>query len=173
MDLTIGIETRDEYLSLEVAKGAMTMVRDVLLAKPGETVLITGDTSSDKRVIDAFAQAAYAIDAIPIVINYATAPCAVMDPPAPVAAAVEKADVWIEVSLSYIMHTKAFQNAMAAGTRYICLTGMDVEMLVKTVTRVNYDLMIELGEHFKKILGEADKIQVKSKNGTDLIAYHH
>ena len=130
MDLTIGIETRDEYLSLEVAKGAMTMVRDVLLAKPGETVLITGDTSSDKRVIDAFAQAAYAIDAIPIVINYATAPCAVMDPPAPVAAAVEKADVWIEVSLSYIMHTKAFQNAMAAGTRYICLTGMDVEMLV-------------------------------------------
>ena len=94
MDLTIGIETRDEYLSLEVAKGAMTMVRDVLLAKPGETVLITGDTSSDKRVIDAFAQAAYAIDAIPIVINYATAPCAVMDPPAPVAAAVEKADVW-------------------------------------------------------------------------------
>ena len=92
MDLTIGIETRDEYLSLEVAKGAMTMVRDVLLAKPGETVLITGDTSSDKRVIDAFAQAAYAIDAIPIVINYATAPCAVMDPPAPVAAAVEKAD---------------------------------------------------------------------------------
>ena len=102
MDLTIGIETRDEYLSLEVAKGAMTMVRDVLLAKPGETVLITGDTSSDKRVIDAFAQAAYAIDAIPIVINYATAPCAVMDPPAPVAAAVEKADVWIEVSLSTI-----------------------------------------------------------------------
>ena len=46
---------------------------------------------------------------------------------------------------------------MTAGTRYICLTGMDVEMLVKTVTRVNYDLMIELGEHFKKILGEAEQ----------------
>ena len=134
MDLSIGIETRDEYLSLEVAKGAMTMVRDVLLAKPGETVLITGDTSSDKRVIDAFAAAAYAIDAVPVILTYATAPCAVMDPPAPVEAAVEKADVWIEVSLSYIMHTKAFQKAMAAGTRYICLTGMDVEMLVKTVT---------------------------------------
>ena len=47
MDLAIGIETRDEYLDLEVAKGAMTMVRDVLLVKPGETVLITADTSSD------------------------------------------------------------------------------------------------------------------------------
>lgn len=35
MDLAIGIETRDEYLDLEVAKGAMTMVRDVLLVKPG------------------------------------------------------------------------------------------------------------------------------------------
>ena len=58
MDLAIGIETRDEYLDLEVAKGAMTMVRDVLLVKPGETVLITADTSSDKRVADAFAKAA-------------------------------------------------------------------------------------------------------------------
>ena len=71
MDLSIGIETRDEYLSLEVAKGAMTMVRDVLLAKPGETVLITGDTSSDKRVIDAFAAAAYAIDADSYLCNCA------------------------------------------------------------------------------------------------------
>ena len=65
------------------------------------------------------------------------------------------------------MHTKAFQNAIAAGVRYICLTGMDVEMLVNTVTKVNYDLMIELGEHFKEILGKANKIEVKSKNGTD------
>lgn len=173
MDLTIGIETRDEYLSLEVAKGAMTMVRDVLLAKPGETVLITGDTSSDRRVIEAFAAAAYAIDAVPVVINYATAPCSLMEPPAPVAGAVERADIWIELSLSYIMHTKAFQASIANGVRYICLTGMDVEMLVNTVTRVNYDLMIELGEHFKSILGKANKIQVKSKNGTDLTAYHN
>ena len=45
-------------------------------------------------------------------------------------------------------------------------------MLVNTVTKVNYDLMIELGEHFKEILRKANKIEVKSKNGTDLIAYH-
>lgn len=101
MDLSIGIEPRDEYLSLEVAKGAMTMVRDVLLAKPGETVLITGDTSSDKRVMDAFAAAAYAIDAVPIVISYATAPCAVMDPPAPIEAAVEKVGFHQDKSLIF------------------------------------------------------------------------
>lgn len=172
MDFSIGIEMREEYLSLEAAKGAMTMVRDVLLVKPGESVVITADTSSDKRVMDAFAKAVYAIDAVPVMLTYPTAPCAVMEPPAPVAGAVERADVWIELSLSYIMHTKAFQKAIAAGVRYICLTGMDVEMLVNTVSRVNYDLMIELGEHFKEILGKANKIQIKSKNGTDLTAYH-
>lgn len=173
MELNSGIETRDEYLSLEAAKGAMTMVRDVLLAKPGETVLITCDTSSDQRVAQAFANAAYAIGAVPVLLNYATAPCAVMEPPAPVAGAAERADVWIELAFSYIMHTQAFQASIAAGVRYICLTGMDVEMLVKTVTRVDYDLMIELGEHFKKILGEADQIEVQSKSGTRLTAYHH
>jgi hypothetical protein len=35
---------------------------------------------------------------------------------------------------------------MDFGARYICLTGMDVEMIVKTVARVDYDAMIELGE---------------------------
>lgn len=172
MNFSIGIEMRDEYLQFEVAKGAMTMVRDVLLAKPGETVVISMDTSSDRRVAEAFAEAAYAIDAIPVVVWYPTAPCALTDPPIPVAGAVEHADVWIELTRSYIMHTKAFQASIAAGVRYICLTGMDVEMLVKTVTRVNYDQMIALGEHFKALLEKANKIQVKSENGTDLIAYH-
>ncbi len=172
MDLNLGIEPTSKYLNFETAKGALKMVRDVLLVKPGENVLITSDSSTDTRVVEAFANAVFCVDAVPTVINYPTAKCAVMDPPAPVAAAVQNCDVWVELTYQYVMHSASFRAAMDAGVRYICLTGMDVEMLVNTVTNVDYDLMIELGEHFKALFEKADKIQVLSKNGTDLIGYH-
>ncbi|GHV62102.1 aminopeptidase [Spirochaetia bacterium] len=172
MELNLGVETRDEYLYLELMKGAMTLVKDVMLVKPGENVVITGDTSSDRRVVDAVSQAVYAIGGIPTVINYATAPNACMEPPAPIGAAVGKADVWIELAYSYIMHSKAFRDSMDFGTRYICLTGMDVEMIVKTVSRVDYDAMIELGEYMKDTLEKADEVIVTAQNGTKLKAYN-
>ena len=61
---------------------------------------------------------------------------------------------------------------MGKGCRYICLTGMDVSMLVNCIARVNYDLVIELGTVFQDILGKADKIEVRNASGTDLIAFN-
>lgn len=172
MELNLGIEPRSEYLALELAKGALTLTRDVMLIKPGENVVITGDTSTDKRVVDATAAAVYAIGGIPTVINYVTAKTACMEPPDPIAAAVSKADVWIEFAYAYIMHSAAFRASMDAGTRYICLTGMDVEMMVKTIANVDYDTMIDFGEYMKSVLEKTDEVIIKCPNGTDLKAYN-
>ena len=49
MELRLGFEPMNGYLKYELYKGAMKLVADVMLAKPGETVLITADTSSDMR----------------------------------------------------------------------------------------------------------------------------
>jgi hypothetical protein len=81
MELNLGFEARDEYLQLETFKGAMVLLRDVMLVKPGLNVLITGDTSSDKRVMDAFAAAAYALDCIPVTAVYPTPQRSLTDPP--------------------------------------------------------------------------------------------
>ncbi len=172
MELNLGIEPRGEYLSIELAKGALTLVKDIMLVKPGENVVITGDTSSDRRVIDAVAGAVYAIGGVPAVINYVTAATACVEPPAPVAAAVAKADVWIELAYAYIMHSAAFRASMDFGTRYICLTAMDVEMMVKTIANVNYDTMIEMGEYIKGLLEKADEVIITCENGTNLKAYN-
>jgi leucyl aminopeptidase (aminopeptidase T) len=40
---------RSEYKHLELVKAAMTLVRDVMLAKSGENVLLTVDTATDLR----------------------------------------------------------------------------------------------------------------------------
>ncbi|HLT19952.1 MAG TPA: hypothetical protein VKZ96_10890, partial [Thermomicrobiales bacterium] len=117
MEFFIGTEMRDEYLSFEVAHAARKMVEEVMPVKPGENVVITGDTSSDRRVVAATAEAVYALGAHPVIIWYETQPDAQMEPPAPVAAALKAADVWFEFGVQYILYTDARVEATKAGCR--------------------------------------------------------
>src|SRR5699024_3880187 len=55
---------------------------------------------------------------------------------------------------------------------YINLTGMDVTMMVNTIGNVDYMTMVKLGETLKKIIYEADKVEIKDENGTNLTAYN-
>ena len=131
MEWNIGVEMRDEYRRLELAKGAMKLVHDIMLCKPGENLVITYDTCVDERVVHALTEAAYATDVVPTVIYYPTADGFYADPPQPVAEAIACADVWIELAYASIMHGPAYRKAVDQnGARYICATGLDTQMLV-------------------------------------------
>ncbi|MEL7568679.1 MAG: aminopeptidase [Dehalobacterium sp.] len=170
MEYPIGIEMRDEYKSFELAKGAMTLVKDIMLVKSGENVVVNVDTAADMRIANAIVNAAFAVGAMPVLIQHPLQKEAFTQPPAPVAGAVAQADVWIELAYNTIMHSPAFRDAMAFGTRYTCLTGMDVEMLVNTIANVDCETVIAFGEYIVNVLEQADEIIVKSKKGTDLRA---
>jgi leucyl aminopeptidase (aminopeptidase T) len=172
MELAVGTEPRPEYSSFELAAAARKLVEDVMLTKPGENVVITADSMSDARVVNATANAAFAMGAIPTVVWYPTGKSACIDPPAPVGGAIERADVWIEYAVAYILYSKPFQQALANGARYICLTGMDVDMMVRTIGKVDYLEMIELGELLRTSLEQAKHVEVTSPAGTKLVAEH-
>ncbi|MEW2353108.1 hypothetical protein [Spirillospora sp. NPDC029432] len=170
MEVTSRIESRPEYLSYEAALGARKLVEEIMLVKPGEDVVITGDTSTDHRVVELTAQAVAAAGATPTVVWYPTRPSSAMEPPGPVAGAVARSQVWIEYALAYIMHSDAFRAAMAQGTRYANLTGMDVQMLVDTVARVDFQGTIDLGKALVRLLEQADEVRITTPAGTDLRA---
>lgn len=173
MEFKSGIEPTERFCSMEVMKGAFTLVRDVMLAKEGETLVVTCDSSGDRRVAEAIAEAAYTVGTKPILLYYPTPQLAfASEMPSHMAAATASADIWIEISYATVMHSQTWRDAMGKGCRYICLTGMDVSMLVNCIARVNYDLVIELGTVFQDILGKADKIEVRNASGTDLIAFN-
>ncbi len=172
MEPATGTESRPEYLAFELAGAARKLVETVMLVRPGENVAITADTATDWRAVDATARAVYAAGAVATVLLYETRPTAVVEPPAPVAAAVANSDVWIEFAYAYVLHTPAFRAAMAAGSRYICLTGMDVDMMVKTIGRVDYPRLIALGETLRQLVEAADEVRVTGPAGTDLLAYN-
>jgi leucyl aminopeptidase (aminopeptidase T) len=172
MDLSLGTEVRDEYLGWEVQSGARKLVEEVMLTKKREHVVITADTSSDMRVVNATAGAVLAAGAVPTVILYPTQKTAVMEPPPPVAGAIRNADVWIEFAVAYILHTEAYKEALKSGVRYICLTGMDALMMVQTIERVRYGKLLEMGSLLCEIVQKADKVEITAPAGTDLVAFN-
>jgi len=170
MELALGTEPTRTYLAFEVARGARQLIEDIMLTKPGEEVVITADTSTDWRVVEATAQAAFAAGATPTVVWYESRPNAVMEPPKAVAGAIRQADVWIEYAVAYLLHSEAYKRALEQGCRYICLTGMDVDMMVRTIAQVDYPKMIALSHALGSVLAQADRIRVTSAAGTDLTA---
>ena len=53
-----------------------------------------------------------------------------------------------------------------------CLCGMDVVMLVNTVGRVRYDVLVSFGEYLTEKVQNADEIIVRDNNGTNLKAFN-
>ena len=172
MEYPIGVEMSNTYLSFEVTNAALKLVRDFMLVKEGEDVVITADTSADFRVVEAVAGAAYSVGANPVIIHYPTSGKAFEEPIRPVADAVEHADVWIELAYYCSMHTPCFKKALENGARFTCLNGMDVIMLVNTVGRVNYDVLIEFGEYLTDKVHRSNEVIVTDKNGTNLVGYN-
>jgi len=170
--LRLGTEPRGEYLVFERAHAVRKLVEEVALVKPGENVVITADTASDWRLVEATAAAVYAVRGIPVVLWYETRRPALDEPPRPVALALAGADVWIEYAVGYTFRTQAHQQALAAGCRYLCLTGMDVDMAVRTIGRVDYPRLLELGTALQRLVTAADQVSVTSPAGTQLDMYN-
>ena len=98
----------------ELASAAMKLVRDVMLVRPGESVVITADTGSSQEVVNATARATRTLGALPIVVQQSLPPRAHMEPPRPLAAAIKASDVWIEYAYRPIFTTMAYEDSVAA-----------------------------------------------------------
>ena len=128
----------------ELGKAADVLTRELFKLKPGETFVITADTESDPRVVDATARAAFAADAKPMVIWLAS-PLGVgmaADPMLPIESltgALIGADAWVEFNNQWLLYSTPYERVVKENTklRYLNLVGMDVDMMVRLVGRVD------------------------------------
>jgi leucyl aminopeptidase (aminopeptidase T) len=164
----LGTEPRREYFALEAAAAARKLLAEVMLVLPGENVVITADTQSDFRLVEATAAAAYALGAHPAVVWYETRPRAQMEPLPPVAAAVQTADVWVEYAVQYTLYTDTRREACSRGVRYAAFGGLDVDSIVRTIGRVDYPTMMALGEKLVALTRGSADFRVTTALGTDL-----
>ena len=159
-----------EYLHWEIFQAAKKVVRDIMLVKPGETVLITADTTTDLRVAQAIASAALDAGATPSVLTYQASlhKEIMIEPSAPVAEAIKAADVWIELDYQ-LFYTRAWKAAMDAGTRQLTAAAMDINMLINTIGKVDYPKMVELGDTICELINASSEMRITSPAGSDLV----
>jgi len=159
----------------ELGKAAKILCEELFKLKPGETFVITADTECEKRVVDATARAAFACDAKPMVI-YTASPLGVgkaADPMLPLeslTAALLKADAWVEFNNKWLLYSTPYDIAMKENPklRHLCLCGMNVDMMVRCIGRVDYSTL----EKFEKIVTEktlsAKHIRIATPAGTEV-----
>ena len=163
---------RYEY---ELGKAADILARELFKLKPGETFVITADTESDLRVVNATARAAFAVGAKPMVILLAS-PLGVSeaaDPMLPVealAGALKGADAWVEFNNQWLLYSTPYNIAMKENEklRYMNLVGMNADMMVRCIGRVNYPVLGEFLERLYKMTTNTKHFRFSTPAGEEL-----
>ena len=163
------------YYEYELGKAAKILCEDLFKLKPGETFVITADTESDDRVVNATARAAFACDAKPMVI-YTASPLGVgkaADPMLPLeslTAALLKADAWVEFNNQWLLYSTPYDIAMKENKklRHLCLVGMNVDMMVRNIGRVDYPNLEKFMMLVTKKTLSAKHMRITTPAGTDV-----
>jgi len=159
----------------ELGKAADIIARDLFKLKPGETFVITADTESDARVVEATARAGFAVGAKPMAI-WLSSPLGVgkaadaMLPMEPLVGALKGADAWVEFNNQWLLYSTAYERAMKENPnlRYLCLVGMNSDLMVRCIGRIDYPLLEKFLEKIATVTREAKKVRVTTPAGTDV-----
>jgi leucyl aminopeptidase (aminopeptidase T) len=154
-------------LELEVVQAAAKLCDEVLGVKSGERALVLADTASDMQAVLATAAAARNRGAKVSVMWYETIlPNIMVEPPEQVAAAMKNSDIIIDYAVT--LYTKAQKEAVEAGARFICLSFVDSDLLVRCVGKVDLPKLLELGEALVNEIRKGKTVRITSEAGMDL-----
>ena len=151
------------------------IMEEMFQVKTGETVAITADSGSNKKIIDALAEAAAAAGGLPLVMWI---PKAVQDgqagmkywPAEALTAALCKVDVWVEAQSTIILYSDIWETAMAENKklRYLIIGDSSIDALLRTFAGYDIQLLGKLLSKVRDMSKVAKKVRITSENGTDV-----
>jgi len=159
----------------EIGKAADILCRELFKLKSGETFAITADTESDPRVVEAVARAAFAVGAKPMAIWLAS-PLGVgkaADPMLPVkalSAALKESDAWVEFNNQWLLYSTPYEIATRENEnlRYLCLVGMNPDMMTRCLGRVDYPNLKVFQETIRDMTKKARHMKLTTPAGTNV-----
>jgi len=151
---------------LELLRGAASACRQNMAVKEGESVVVVADPEM-LAYGEAFAYAAEAMGADVTLALMKDRGRHGAEPPKPVAAAMEAADVFILTTTHSLSHTDARRRATERGARGASLPGVTRQMFLEPMT-ADYVFVRKLTEAVASILDRGDTVRITSPSGTDL-----
>ena len=159
----------------ELAYAADVMVREYFCVQPGESLLITSDTATDRNVVDAIMNAAHIVGAKPVVMSSPQLPYqgALANPyiSEPLAAAMHRCDAWIDLQFPYIAGSEAHDEAMKSNRlRYLLAADLTTGGLIRMFGKVDLDQLYGVKEPLNRIIAEATgkKGRITNVLGSDI-----
>lgn len=159
----------------ELGKAADVLVRELFKLKEGETFVITADTMSDKRVVDATARAAFSAGAKPMVIWTCTPPGTgrmtdAFLPSEAIRGALLQADAWVEFNVMYFLYSETHETVMKNNDkmRFLGLPAMHVDVFVRLFARVDHQLLAEFMEKVTEMTRKAKHVRLTTPAGQDV-----
>ena len=159
--------------SPELARAAEIMVRDVLLVKKDENVLISADTNSDMRAVDAIQSSAYRQGAKVSVSVIPQLPYqgSLGDPfiPEPMGAAARSCDVWIDICRPHMGGSGIHDASMKNGrTRYYLAAALSTEPLIRIFGKVDLEAMFAFTDAANELVGRSKECRLTNNIGSDV-----
>jgi len=146
---------------------ARMLVEHCVALRPGEHVLVIGDTET-VRLADALADAAREAGGDVVLAIMAPRAQHGNDPPLVLAAAMQEADVMLMAVTHSITHTTARKQAAARGARAAILRSATVESMTEGAATADYQAVRVLTREIAEILNAGSVVRVTSPEGTDL-----
>jgi leucyl aminopeptidase (aminopeptidase T) len=153
-------------MPVDLSDAAATAIEQCLHVSPDESVVVVTD---DERVAvgEALYAAASAATDDATVLRYPPAEQHGTEPPAPVAAAMAEADVFLAPTTKSLSHTRARGAACDAGARGATLPGI-TEDVFTTGLDADYAAIKAACDDVLAQVGDADEVRVTAPAGTDI-----
>jgi leucyl aminopeptidase (aminopeptidase T) len=153
---------------VEVLRTAHRIVTVNTRVQPGDTVLVLCDHEVSPMIVDALAGQVYAADGVPVVMRMQPQDIHGAEPAAPVAAALAAADIAFAVVSKSITHTRALQDAVAAGTRYLGFSNITEDAFIHGAATADPRVLRATGHAIRDSLEASRQVRVRSAGGTDV-----
>jgi leucyl aminopeptidase (aminopeptidase T) len=149
-----------------VAAAAETAVGQCLNVQPDETCVVVTDDSR-QPIGEALYDAALEATEEAVIVRYPPGPQHGAEPPAPVAAALKAADVFLAPTAKSLSHTRARSDATEAGARGATLPGITEEVFTTGLDADYEQIAAECEAMLEQVAG-AEEVRVTSPQGTDI-----
>jgi 2,5-dihydroxypyridine 5,6-dioxygenase len=158
-----------------LAVAANFIVRDFMCVKAGEQMVITADTASDPRAVQALLEVAKVLKARAAVLTIPQLPFqgALADPyvAEPLGAAVKSCDVWLDITFPYLAGSKVHAEAMdLKRARCLMFNDLDAGGIGRLFAGVEFEKLFDLQEAMDGVVNKSVGKQCRVTNaaGTDI-----
>jgi leucyl aminopeptidase (aminopeptidase T) len=159
----------------ELGRTAEIICRELFELKRGETLVLTADTESDERVVDAVARAAFTCGAKPLVV-WTASPLGGskaaddMLPVESLTALLKTADAWVEFNNKWLLYSTVYDQAMKENDRlrHLCLVGAHPGLLVRCIGRIDFGLLGEFESTVADMTYAAQHVRMTTPAGGDI-----